>query len=93
MLRKLLDTGREKGWYCSRSNGISERRKSSISRMGRDEEKGRTSKKTVRKEMVPDWLKEQAQEQAQENEAPKDKPSKLEEERKKLEELKKYKHD
>ena len=60
--------------------------------------KGHTSKKTVRKEMVPDWLKEQSKEQPKEQ--PKEltnvagKSSKLEEERKKLEaELKKYKRD
>ncbi|MGG0236985.1 replication initiation and membrane attachment family protein [Bacillus rhizoplanae] len=60
--------------------------------------KGRTSKKIVRKEMVPDWLKEEAKEeskeQSQDRASSKENPSKLEEERKRLEEvLKKYKRD
>ncbi|PEZ10495.1 Replication initiation and membrane attachment protein [Bacillus sp. AFS018417] len=60
--------------------------------------KGRTSKKLVRKEMVPDWLKEEAKEeskgQSQDRVSSKENPSKLEEERKRLEEvLKKYKRD
>ncbi|MEI4829564.1 replication initiation and membrane attachment family protein [Bacillus sp. FJAT-53711] len=60
--------------------------------------KGRTSKKLVRKEMVPDWLKEEAKEeskeQSQDRASSKENPSKLEEERKRLEEvLKKYKRD
>ncbi|MGG2064105.1 replication initiation and membrane attachment family protein [Bacillus sp. S14(2024)] len=60
--------------------------------------KGRTSKKLVRKEMVPDWLKEEAEEeskeQSQDHASSKENPSKLEEERKRLEEvLKKYKRD
>jgi replication initiation and membrane attachment protein len=60
--------------------------------------KGRTSKKIVRKEMVPDWLKEEAKEeskeQSQDRTSSKENPSKLEEERKRLEEvLKKYKRD
>ncbi|MGG2095161.1 replication initiation and membrane attachment family protein [Bacillus sp. S13(2024)] len=60
--------------------------------------KGRTSKKLVRKEMVPDWLKEEAEEESKEQSedraSSKENPSKLEEERKRLEEvLKKYKRD
>ncbi|WP_459500245.1 replication initiation and membrane attachment family protein [Bacillus sp. C1] len=60
--------------------------------------KGRTPKKTVRKEMVPDWLKEETKEQTKELEkndvSVAENPSKLEDERKRLEEeLKKYKRD
>ncbi|AAU15948.1 DnaD domain protein [Bacillus cereus] len=60
--------------------------------------KGRTSKKTVRKEMVPDWLKEEPKEKEKETvkkDASAEKgASTLEDERKRLEEvLKKYKRD
>ncbi|CAG9611457.1 Replication initiation and membrane attachment protein [Bacillus rhizoplanae] len=58
--------------------------------------KGKTTKKTVRKELVPDWLKEQAEESEQlaEQSNRSEGHEKLEEERKKLEEeLKKYKRN
>ncbi|PEY34351.1 Replication initiation and membrane attachment protein [Bacillus cereus] len=60
--------------------------------------KGRTTKKAVRTEMVPDWLKEESKEepkkQSQKGASSKENPSNLEEERKRLEEeLKKYKRD
>lgn len=60
--------------------------------------KGRTAKKTVRKEMVPDWLKEESKEEEKEpvknDVSAKKDASTLEDERKRLEEvLKKYKRD
>jgi replication initiation and membrane attachment protein len=60
--------------------------------------KGRTAKRTVRKEMVPDWLKEEPKEQAEETVkndiSVEKKASTLDDERKRLEEvLKKYKRD
>lgn len=58
--------------------------------------KGRPSTKTVRKEMVPDWLKAESKESSSDKKkaSSKRKTNKLEEERKRLEEeLKKYKRD
>ncbi|WP_020062437.1 replication initiation and membrane attachment family protein [Bacillus sp. 123MFChir2] len=54
--------------------------------------KGKTTKKTVRKELVPDWLKEQTEDSEPSHRS--EEQGKLEEERKKLEEeLKKYKRN
>ncbi|WP_242219735.1 replication initiation and membrane attachment family protein [Bacillus cereus group sp. BfR-BA-01380] len=54
--------------------------------------KGRATKKTVRKELVPDWLKEQTEDSEPSHRS--EEQGKLEEERKKLEEeLKKYKRN
>ncbi|WP_369902326.1 replication initiation and membrane attachment family protein [Bacillus manliponensis] len=54
--------------------------------------KGRTAKKAVRKEMVPDWLKSEQEKQDGKQEEPSKNDAELEVKRKKLEEeLKKYK--
>ena len=68
-------------------------------KLAKTKKKGRTAKKTVRKEMVPDWLKEEEPKEQEKETAKKDvsvekDASTLEDERKRLEEvLKKYKRD
>ena len=84
--------GRKKITTVTEAMGLAKEENRQYQEWAETKKKGKTAKKTVRKELVPDWLKEQTEDSEPSQRS--EEQGNLEEERKKLEEeLKKYKRN
>lgn len=84
--------GRKKITTVTEAMGLAKEENRQYQEWAETKKKGKTTKKTVRKELVPDWLKEQTEDSEPSHRS--EEQGNLEEERKKLEEeLKKYKRN